>query len=228
MPVTVHIADVTAADAARLLARSPRPGSLPGLLHADVALAKPLSGAADGSAPQPRRIGLLGFWREDADIEALADHPVGQALAGGWRARLEPTRVFGSWPGLAEDVPRNRNVAGRGPAVVLTLGRLRLPQAVRFLRTSAAAERRAVAAPGFTWGTALVRPPFVATCSLWRSAADLTDYAYGSASEPHPEAIAADRAKPFHHRSAFVRLAPYRLEGELAGRNALPGSAARA
>jgi hypothetical protein len=33
--------------------------------------------------------------------------------------------------------------------------------------------------------------------------------------------IRADRARPFHRRSAFVRFRPYRCVGRLAGRNPL-------
>jgi len=222
MPVSVHIADVGVAVAARALVRAPRPGSIPGLCHADVAIAKPLGGSSEGAAPQLRRVALVASWDDDADIDGFAHHRLGAALAGGWHARLQPTRLFGSWPGIPDDLPRNRSVPGDGSAVVLTLGRVRLPRLRRFLRTSARAERQAVVAPGFTWGTALARPPFVATCSLWESADALAEYAYGNGGGAHPDAIATDRAEPFHHRSAFVRFHPYRLEGALEGRNGLP------
>lgn len=226
MPVSVHLADLRVGAALRALARPPRPDRVRGLLHADVAVAKPLSGS-DGAAPQPRRVGLVAFWEDDESIDAFADHPLGAALAGGWNARLEPRRAFGSWPGLSSEVSRARNAPGDGPAVVLTLGRVRPAQLPRFVRTSAPAERQAVASPGFTWGTALARPPFVATCSLWESTEALTGYAYGAGGEPHQEAIAADRAVPFHHRSAFVRFHAYRLDGALDGRNPLPPGAGR-
>jgi hypothetical protein len=104
---------------------------------------------------------------------------------------------------------------------VLTLGRLRLTQAPRFIRTSARAEARVVEAPGMIWGTGMARPPFVATCSLWSSTEALTTYAYGHEHPAHSAAVAADRARAFHHRSAFVRFRPYASEGQLDGRNPL-------
>jgi hypothetical protein len=99
----------------------------------------------------------------------------------------------------------------------------------RFLRTSSKAEARVVGAPGVIWATALARPPFFATCSLWESTDALSEYAYGS-TEPtaHPDAIAVDRATPFHHQSAFIRFRPYRSQGHLDGRNPLPAAAAAA
>jgi hypothetical protein len=108
-----------------------------------------------------------------------------------------------------------------GPAAVLTLGRVRPTQIVRFLRTSAKAEARVVGAPGLTWATGLARPPFVATCSLWESTQALSTYAYGNREPAHPDAIAADQAKPFHRQSAFIRFRPYGARGSLGGRNPL-------
>jgi hypothetical protein len=166
---------------------------------------------------------MVAFWDDDAALDRfLADHPVAEALATGWRTRLEPLRAFGSWPGLDADVPRARAVPHDGPAAVLTLGRFKWRRAVPFLRTSRKAELAVVDAPGLLWATGMARPPFVATCSLWESSDALSDYAYGDAGDPHPGAIAADRAKPFHHREAFIRFRPYASEGRLDGRNPLP------
>ena len=49
----------------------------------------------------------------------------------------------------------------------------------------------------------------------------LSDYAYGPTDPAHPDAIAADRARPFHHREAFIRFRPYASHGSLRGRNPL-------
>ena len=228
MPTSVHIADVGIGAALRSLVGGARLSGVAGLRHADLAAAAPLS-ASLAPAPQVRRIALIAFWDDDAAIDAfVADHPLAAKLAGGWSVRLEPLRAFGTWLGLSPDVPRARKVPHDGPAVVLTLGRVKIPQVPRFLRTSAKAEASAAESPGMIWGTALARPPFVATCSLWESSEALSTYAYGPTEEPHPHAIAADRDKPFHHRSAFIRFRPYRAEGHLDGRNALPESALQA
>ena len=217
--VTVHIADVGPGRAIRTLARPPRPDAHAGLVRADVASAAPLR-ETSAAVPQPGRVALISFWRDRASADAFCEWGAG-AFAGGWHAVLEPLRAHGAWPGLPPDLHRGRTTEYRGPSVVLTLGRLRLSQARRFLRTSAPAERAAIASPGLVWGTALARPPFVATCSLWESTAALSDYAYGRSAEPHPQAIAADRGDGFHRRSAFVRFRPLEVGGSLSGRNAL-------
>ena len=221
MIASVHIADVGVGRALRLLARPPKPTGCPGLRGAHVAVTAPLS-ASVLPAPDLRRVALVAFWDDDEALtRALDDAGWAAALDGGWRVRLEPLRLWGSWPGVPDDLPRSRHVSHDGPAAVLTLGRLRLTQAPRFFRTSARAEGRAVEAPGVIWSTGLARPPFVATCSLWSSTDALATYAYGRHEPAHADAIAADRARPFHHRSAFVRFRPYASEGRLDGRNPL-------
>jgi hypothetical protein len=145
-------------------------------------------------------------------------------LAGGFHIRLEPLRAHGTWPGLPADVPKSRTVEHEGAAAVLTLGRTRISQLPRFLRTSAKAEGRAIQSPGLIWATGLARPPFFATFSLWQSTEALSTYAYGVDKLEHPDAIAAGRAKEFHHQSAFIRFRPYGSEGHLDGKNPLPES----
>lgn len=212
---SVHIADVGATTAFRL--RPPR--GVAGLRHADVGLAA-LLGASTRPAPMLGRAGMIAFWDDEHALDRyLADHPLAARLADGWSARLEPLRCFGDWPGLPKDIERSRVTDHDGPAIVLTLGRLRLRRALDFLRTSAAAESAALQAPGMVWATALARPPFVATCSVWDSTRALSAYAYGRTNPGHPDAITADQAKPFHRRSAFVRFRPIRISGHLDGRN---------
>jgi hypothetical protein len=221
MIASVHIADLGAGAALGVLRKAPKPASTPGLRHANVALAAPLSGSA---LPKPTfgRVGLVAFWDDDAALDRfLGEHPMAAKLAGGWQVRLEPLRAFGSWPGLPPEIPSSRAAGSDDPVAVLTLGRLRTTQAVRFFRTSAKAEGAAIVAPGFLWATGLARPPFVATCSLWESAHASAEYAFGQRQPAHPGAIATDRAKPFHHQSAFVRFRPYGSQGSLGGKNPL-------
>ena len=222
--VTIHVADVPVRTALSMLVRPPLRDGTAGLVHADVASAAPLRRRLAVPAAQPRRVGIVGFWRSRDDADRWAEANADAPIMGGLRAVLEPLRAHGDWPGLPADLSRARTTAHDGPSVVLTLGRVRASQFLRFLRTSKPAERDAVTAPGMLWGTAMARPPFVATCSLWDSTAALSTYAYGSGQEPHPSAIAADREKGFHHQSAFVRFRPVSIEGTLGGRNPLDAS----
>lgn len=146
MPASVHIADLGLRSLPRLLRGAPAPRAVRGLRRASAGFAVPLSKSVMPHRPTGR-VGLVAFWDDDAAIDGfLADHPLAEALAGGWHARLEPIRAFGAWRGLDAVVPRGRNEPHGGPVAVLTLGRLRLSQAPRFLKTSAMAEGAALGA----------------------------------------------------------------------------------
>lgn len=236
MIASVQVADVGVSGAAALLTRSFRPEAIPGLRNGHLVFAAPLRPTVL-PVPQPTRVGLIGFWSDGAAFEEFtATHPVAARLAGGWRAQLEPVRATGSWPGLPDDLGSTESASdlpgdldstasasNPSPALVLTLGRLRLGQTWRFLRASARTEAAALAAPGLVWATGLARPPLVFTCSLWRGTADLAAYAHTPGE--HQTAVAADRQRPFHHQSAFIRFRPVRMTGHLDGVNPLAESA---
>ena len=222
---SVHVTDLSVRRALPLLRRAPDPLSTPGLRYAKVALAAPLRSSLL-PAPDLRRPALVAFWDDDDGLSRfLAVGREAAPFAPGWHVRLEPLRAFGTWPGLPTDLPVSRAVDYDGPTVVLTLGRLRITQALRFLRASAKAEAAVIAAPGLIWATGLGRPPFVATCSLWESSRAASTYAYGPGDRAHQNAITTDRARPFHHESAFIRFRPYGSEGRLVGKNPLPENA---
>jgi hypothetical protein len=224
MIASVHIANVGLGSALSIVRSAPKPGSIPGLRHAEVAITAPLS-ASLLAQPDPHRVALVAFWDDDPAIDRfLSDHPLAAKLAGGFHVRLEPLRAFGTWPGLPSETPTARAVESSGPLAALTMGRLRLSQTVRFLRASAKAEARVLGAPGLVWATGLARPPFVSTFSLWESSRALATYAYGNAEPAHPDAIAEGERKAFHKRQVFVRFRPYASRGRLDGRNPLAES----
>ena len=89
---SVHLADVGARRALSVLRKAPGAASVPGLRHADVAVAAPLR-TSKIAAPQLGRVALIAFGDDDAAIDAFLDtHPLARALAGGWHTRLEPLR----------------------------------------------------------------------------------------------------------------------------------------
>jgi hypothetical protein len=215
MIASIHIADTGALAGARLLRSKPTAKTAPGLHYAALMLTSPLGGR---SLPRPStaRIALFAAWESERALAAFeADDPLAAKLTRkGWRARLQPTHVYGAWPELDGIVGREPTMADDEPAAVLTLGRLRLSQAARFLRAGAAAERLAVRDPALVRGIGMTRPPgLVATFSLWSSTAAMRDYASGRAGAEHRAAVSAHARRPFHHQSAFLRFRPYASAG---------------
>jgi hypothetical protein len=221
--VSVHIADVSPRAAAEVLLRPPRPSRVPGLTYAETtttaALGEPLL-----PPRQLGRVGMIAAWESDGAFERFsASHPIARRLAGGWQVRLRPLRVFGAWAGMPGLPARALPVDDEEPVGVLTLGRLRLRRTAGFRRSAAPAESAAIEHDALLAGTGLARPPrLVATFSLWRGAAAMRRYAT-DAGGAHSAAIQADRARPFHHESAFVRFRPYASHGNWDGRDPLAG-----
>jgi hypothetical protein len=219
MIVSVHIADVGARHAPALLRKRLR---APGLSYSELTTAAPLGG---GLLPRPAlgRAGLIAAWEDDAALDRfLGEHPVAQSFAGGWHARMHAVRCVGEWSGMPW-LPREPEPMEPDEKVaVLTLGRVRFPRFVPFLRASAAAEELVVGDPAVLASTALARPPrFVSTFSLWRSVDEMRAYATGRHAPGHTDAMKAHSARPFHHESAFVRLRPYASAGQWDGREPL-------
>jgi hypothetical protein len=213
---TVDIADLGPGGTLRvLLSTMPKPGSVRGLRWANVAALVPLAATRP---PNLRRAALYAMWDNDEHAKAFAaTHPIGRRFAEGFHVSMRPIRSFGTWPGLDAGIDGDRDAPHDGPVVVLTMGRLRISQAVRFLRTSRDAERAALESPGMRWGTASARPPFVATISVWDDGRAAATYAYGRSKPAHSDAITEQQRKDFHEYSAFVRFAPVRVEGTLDG-----------
>ena len=218
--VSVHIADVGLPRSLRLI-RHPRPESTPGLLQANAGIAAKFG--TTPPRPSPGRVGLIALWQDAFALEQFeATHPLAATLGGGLVVHGRLLRVHGAWPGIGEDVPRQRKVEQDGPVLVLTLAKTKISRFISFSRASQPAEMAVVKAPGNLFSSAVLRPPFMATVSLWESSDAATDYAFSGNQTGHPEAIAADRVKPFHHRQAFMRLAIDEIRGSLAGHNPLP------
>lgn len=223
MIASFHVAEVGKVTGLRLLHRATPRGLAPGLRYGVLTAASPL-GANRLPRPDPGRVALVAAWDDDDAIDRfLTAHPLAQALSGGWHTRLQPTHIFGAYPPLAglvgEEPPA---MSEQEPAAVLTIGRLRLSQAPRFLKAGAAAERLAVEDPAMLRGTGLARPPgLVATFSLWRTTREMRAYASGRSGAEHRDAVRAHAERPFHHASAFIRFRPYGAEGKWDGENPL-------
>jgi hypothetical protein len=223
MIVTVQIGEVSSTEGLAALRRRPRAGTNPGLRYAETVVAAPL---ASGLLPPPslRTVAMIAAWDGDEHFDSfLASDPRARPFLNGWQVRTEPLRVFGEWPGLPGLPQKEVPVSDDEPVVVLTLGRLIPWRLVSFLRTARPAEEEVLTEPGLLASTGFARPPrLVSTFSVWRSAAEMRDYAIRREGS-HRAAVTRDRAKPFHRHSAFIRFRPYLSRGAWQGRDPLAG-----
>jgi hypothetical protein len=222
MILSVHLADVGALSTVGVLRKTPTPDQVPGLRYGFMGRTAPLHGGLMPK-PEPGRVGLVAAWDGDDALDRfLADDSLARRLDAGWHVRLDPLHAYGSWSSLPGLEQVDRDMDDDEPVAVLTLGRLRISQTVRFLRASAAAEGLAAADPAVLASTACARlPSVVATFSLWRTFAAMRDYAAGRSGEGHLAASSAHKDKPFHHESVFIRFRPYGSHGSWNGHDPL-------
>ncbi len=221
MIVSLHLADVGWRATPLVLRKRPDRSDVPGLRYAETVITAPL-GERLLPTPNPGRVGLIAAWDDDRALDEFSlRHALAERFAGGWTVRLEPLRVSGFWSGMPDLPTQERAVDDAEPVAVLTLGQLRLGRIGPFLRSSGPAEGEAVSHPALLASTGLTRPPhLVSTFSLWRSTAEMREYAYARKGA-HQAAVRADRARPFHHQSAFIRFRPYASTGSWEGSDPL-------
>ena len=216
---SVDVADVGKGAALGVVRKAPSPEKALGLRQANVALTAPL---AAPSVPSPTSV--ASAWSPSGTTTPRRpvprERPDGQKLVDGWRVRLDPIRMHGSWPGLPTTSrssggrPRR---TGRGPHPRPREG------APRSSRSSAPARRPkarcwcARAHLGDRHGEAAVRLDLLPVGSR----ATRSELRLRRRMPEHPAPIAVDHAHPFHHQSAFIRFRPYGSEGKLDGRNPL-------
>lgn len=223
MILTVQIADASLPGSLRILSQRPRPADVSGLRYAETLFTAPLGGRLL-PAPNLGTVALLATWDDDESFEAfLSSQSLPSPLAKGWQVRMEPLRVFGSWPGMDGLPDRQLPVADEEPVVVLTLGRLMPWRLLPFLRAALPAENDALEEQGLLASTGFGRfPNLVSTFSVWRTVAEMRRYAYDR-SGSHHAAVAVDKNRPFHRHSAFIRLRPYATAGSWGGADPLSG-----
>jgi hypothetical protein len=223
MIASLHVADVGVFKAVGTILRPPKPGTVPGLRHAETMSMAPFSGKVL-IPPDFKRVGLIAFWDDDESLDKfLKDEPWAARFAGGWHVRLQPVRVTATWPGF----PEQEDIASDtgGPTLTMTIGKLRMVHILRFRRYSAIAERRLTDAEGLIWASGLARLPIVVSCSFWEDTESLMKYAYGVEKPGHRNVLEGNDEDPFHHKWASIRSIPYQSVGELGGKNPLPASA---
>jgi hypothetical protein len=224
MIVSIHLAEFGGPlGTLGALRERPDPAATPGLRYAETTITAGLGGSAL-PVPQPGRAGLIAAWDDDEALDRyLADGRGAARFAASWHVRALPLRVSGAWPEMPGLPEAELPVDAEEPVAVLTLGWLRLTRVVRFLRVGAPAEAEVAEEPAVLVASGLARPPhLVSTFSVWSSAAAMREYAHRERGA-HRAAIGADRERPFHHRSAFIRLRPYLSRGTWEGRDPLRG-----
>ncbi|GAB3442020.1 hypothetical protein [Actinophytocola sediminis] len=223
MILSAHIVNVGAPKAVAGLRAKPDPRAIQGLRYAESWLVSPLRTGLLPST-QVQGIALIAAWDDDDSLDRFLHHPLAKLYEPGWRARFEPVRTVGAWPGMP-DLPRTEKPTDDEPVAVLTMAKMRLTKLGAFAAAAGPAEREAQRHPGFIEGASLMHPPnLISTFTLWRTAREMRQYTVGTYPGGHRDAMKKNDDKVFHHETVFVRLRPYEVDGLWNGRNPLASS----
>ncbi len=163
-----------------------------------------------------------GFGPGDADLTRYAaitvsDHPVRfpeweRIAVQQAHVDLEPLISRGEWSGRSPFQPTGRRASGM--VLALTRARLRPTRALRFWQAVPAVVRELDAAPGLLARFGVGEAPigWQGTVSVWRTAADLTAFAYRQ--PEHRAAIARTPVDRWYAEELFARFAVLGISGD--------------
>jgi hypothetical protein len=126
-----------------------------------------------------------------------------------------------------DDLPQSAlELDDEDPVVSVTLARLRVKEAVRFIRWGKPVERQVRDDPATTIALAAIRPlRTLSTFSIWRTQRDLKQMVHGrrndEASQKHVSAMQERNRKDFHHEFITMRFRPLSEHGSWEGREQL-------
>ena len=225
---TFHLAECGIGTTLGSLVRPPRPQTTPGLAHAECMV--PMTLGRPVTLPtryQPSRLAVFAAWQSESAIDDfLQSTPLGESLVAGWHVRMEFVRRWGLISEL-EGLPRKAHEHGDDqPVVAVTLARLRVSQAMRFIRWGKPVEKQVRDDPATTISLAAMRPVgTLSTFSIWHTQRAMKDMVHGrsthSRGDRHAKAMEERSRKDFHHQFTTLRFRPISEHGSWLGQDRL-------
>jgi hypothetical protein len=139
---------------------------------------------------------------------------------------MRPVRWHGRWGGRDPFAGMARAASPEpGPWVILTRATLRLMRVPAFLRAVPAVAEDLLRQPGCLNSVGIGEGPLLyqATVSIWRTLPDVTDFAYGPASDAHSQVIRRTRSESWYGEELFARCRPLASWGTWDGFDPLAG-----
>lgn len=219
-----HLAECGIAEALRALVNPPRAKSTPGLVHAECMV--PMTLGRPVALPwryRPHQLAMFAAWQSEEAIDGfLRSTRLGRALARGWHVRMEFVRRWGHVSEL-QGLPQTAlTLDDHQPVVAVTLARLKVSQALRFIRWGKPVEEQVRDDPATTIALAAMRPiGTLSTFSIWQTQQAMTDMVHGRSATPsaarHANAMQERNRKDFHHEFTTMRFRPISEQGSWQG-----------
>lgn len=173
----------------------------------------------------PREIAVFARWHSETAIdEFLATSKLGAELVSGWHVRMAFLRQWGHISELDGLPTVSIDHDELLPVVAVTLARLKLSQALRFIRWGKPVEEQVRDNPATTISLAAMRPMgTLSTFSIWNTQKAMTDMVNGRSegafANRHVNAMRERNRKDFHHEFTTLRFRPISEHGIWQGKN---------
>ena len=217
---TFHLASPGVLSVMSALLRPPTAETVSGLRHAECMFPMQLGAAILSPGRwQLGRLAVFAAWESEAAVDAFLARPgLGTTLAAWWHVRLRFLRRWCHLHALDWLPATNGETDLDAPVVAVTLARLSLPQAPRFIHWGKPVERQVRDHPGTTLALAASRPfRTLSTFTVWRSAREMLEMVHGRRQLPagegdrHAVAMVERTRKDFHREFITLR---FNLLGE--------------
>ena len=222
---TFHLVKTSVQSTLKALCIPLKPGSVPGLIHAECMVAMTLgSQIFSPSRILMRQLVVFAQWENESAIDTFLEKDnFGKTLAKGWHIRLAFLRQWGSIDEFIIPKVNNESDDPDAPVVAVTLARMKLLQVPRFIHWGRPVEKLVRDHPGVTLALAATRlPRTVSTFSIWRSQREMLNMVHGHSRVPdpkrHSEAMRERERKDFHIQFTTLRFKPIAEYGEWDGR----------
>ncbi len=227
---TFHLVKTSAITALKVILRPPRPGNVPGLMHAEYMTAMTLGAKIfSPSRILIRQVAVFAQWENESCIDDfLENNSFGKSLAEGWHVRLSYLRQWGNIDEF--EIPKESSELDDpdAPVVAVTLARMKFLQVPRFIRWGRPTEKLVRDHPDISLALAAIRfPRTVSTFSVWKSQNEMVKMVHGHSQVPNPkrhsEAMKERERKDFHFQFTTLRFKPISEHGSWKGRtNIIP------
>lgn len=138
-----------------------------------------------------------------------------------WTVLCTPIAAHGSWDGREPFIVEKNTEVYTGPVAVLTRATIRISRLKNFWSNVERVSNAMNTSNGYLFSFGIGEAPFVrqATFSVWRSAADMEAFAFGS--EEHRDVIRKTRREDWYSEELFARFRPEESFGSINGKDPL-------
>lgn len=192
---------------------------LSGLNHSESFFTMNLGESIIGSSRYNfKTVALFAWWSEERFLTEFLNQPFCKFFKDGWHVRMKLSRRWGEVTELKDAIVAPDIVNPDKPIVAVTLARLKMPEAPRFIKWGRPVESQVRNHEGKNMALAAIRPfNTFSTFSIWKNEAAMLNMVNGKDKqhdeESHKLAMEERCRRDFHSEFTTMRFTPFKEIG---------------